>query len=67
MTGRLPQEIVDKTIEKYLQAYEMLTGREAGVKKLHKDKIKRPTADKKKFFLLLRVCYAPIAFPVYSW
>ena len=23
----LPQEIVDKTIEKYLQAYEMLTGK----------------------------------------
>ena len=22
----LPQEIVDKTIDKYLQAYEMLTG-----------------------------------------
>lgn len=24
----LPQEIVDKTIEKYLQAYKMLTGKE---------------------------------------
>ena len=23
----LPQEIVDKTIEKYLQAYEMITGK----------------------------------------
>ena len=31
----LPQEIVDKTIEKYLQAYEMLTGenwRKTGIK-----------------------------------
>ena len=26
MTGHCPQEIVDKTIEKYLQSYEMLTG-----------------------------------------
>ena len=24
----LPQEIVDKTIEKYLQAYKMLTGKD---------------------------------------
>ena len=28
MTGHCPQEIVDKTIEKYLQAYKMLTGTE---------------------------------------
>ena len=26
----LPQEIVDKTINKYLQGYEMLTGKKLG-------------------------------------
>ena len=28
ITGHLPQEIVDKTIDKYLQAYKLLTGKD---------------------------------------